>query len=406
MTPSVATDGPAEPPAQAVGVMIARRFNGWVKETQNAIEKTRRGLLGPVAPGVEPIAPWARAFSSPARALGFAVGLACAACSDDSAVVAVAGDVGVSADAAEVGATIAADGAGADPDKWASCGVLAAAYCAKLSQCQPHPLKALHGDTATCIQRETVRCALALAAPGADGATATITSCAAYIKNETCDAIADSGPPPCWFAAGKRADGQPCAVASQCQGRFCRVAGGQACGVCATIAPVGAECTAGQCESSSRCVYDPAQKSYHCRYHEAKGGPCNDNLKYEPACGWGLACGQGSVCVAAGAKVTAACADKACNHALGLDCSKSAKTCKAIPMGKPGDACSMAGLSADTYTECADGGCANQNDMGDGKCAAHVEDGAACDDTNGPFCRSPARCTNKVCTLPDYAACK
>ena len=31
MPPSVATDGPAQPPAQAVGVMIARRFNGWAE---------------------------------------------------------------------------------------------------------------------------------------------------------------------------------------------------------------------------------------------------------------------------------------------------------------------------------------------------------------------------------------
>ena len=41
MTPSVATDGPAEPPAQAVGVMIARRFNGRAEEARNIIEKNR-----------------------------------------------------------------------------------------------------------------------------------------------------------------------------------------------------------------------------------------------------------------------------------------------------------------------------------------------------------------------------
>ena len=46
MTPSVATDGHAEPPAQAVGVMIARRFNGWVEKTQNIIGKTRCGSRG------------------------------------------------------------------------------------------------------------------------------------------------------------------------------------------------------------------------------------------------------------------------------------------------------------------------------------------------------------------------
>lgn len=327
-------------------------------------------------------------------------------CSDDAAIVAAAGATAdaVGGDAA-VGLLIAADGRGALAGSWAACAAVAKAYCDKLNACYPHPLHALHGTVAHCTERETLRCALLLAAPGADATMTLMSACAAQVKAETCDFIREDQAPICWFGAGQRADGAVCGADSQCQGRYCAIGIGKTCGVCGQVSALGQACVLGQCVAGTRCVFDATQKGYRCRSRESKGGPCNDGFKLESACGWGLSCLAGGTCGAAGAKVGAVCTATGCNHALGLDCSKNDKTCKTIAMGKPGDSCSVAGISSDTYVECLDGACGNQNDMGAGKCAPRVEDGAGCDSWTGPFCRPPARCVDKVCTLPTYGSC-
>lgn len=217
------------------------------------------------------------------------------------------------ADAVSGDAAVASgDGAGIAPGSWLACIGFATTYCEKLSQCYPHPLQSWHGTLGMCTQRETLRCALTLAAPDAEGSVSAVAGCTAVLKAETCDFVGEDSPPLCWFASGKRADGQGCGTSSQCKGRYCRMTSGKTCGVCATQAATGDVCTEGQCKPGNRCVFDPEKNSYRCRFHEAKGGPCNDNYKFESACGWGLTCGTGGICGAAGAKVGAGCANSEC----------------------------------------------------------------------------------------------
>ena len=95
-----------------------------------------------------------------------------------------------------------------------------------------------------------------------------------------------------------------------------------------------------------------------------------------------------------------------CDTLAGLYCSTGATpVCTALGLPKAGEPC---GLVNGALAVCAGGGhCSLNIGTGMGTCEAAAADGAACDDTNGPTCLSPAVCgaTSKVCTLPNPANC-
>lgn len=314
-------------------------------------------------------------------------------CGEATSVVAV----GVADATAGSEAGVVIGGVPVAPAVAGSCADLAAAYCQKLAACLPHDADIDYADPAVCKARETLRCASWLSAPDASPSTASIAACMAQIAADDCNGIGYGGPPRCFFAAGSRPVGHPCSVDSQCAGKFCQ-ASGSACGVCASEAVIGQACGPKQCAAGLACVYDPAQKGYRCRARAQLGQPCNDNVKYETACAYGLVC-SGGLCAKAG-QLGQSCQQVACDHAKGLDCDKTSRTCVAIPMAAAGQACTVSGMGANTYVECRDGLCVNQNDMGSGHCAAYAPDGAACDGWNGPPCRTPAVCKGGLCQMP------
>ena len=304
--------------------------------------------------------------------------------------------------AAPDGAAQPAGAAGAG--SWLACGELADAYCARLQACHPHVFEIDYASLPACKEREQLRCSVLLGAPDAQGSTATFAACRASIAAAPCDGIEPHGPPRCWFGPGKRAAGKACSVDTQCAGRFCKAEFGKPCGVCAAVATSGEPCSSGQCEDGLACVFDKPAKGMRCRAPAPVGGDCTTAAGAESACGYDLGC-NGATCAAASTKAGDPCAPTGCDHARGFTCSQATQKCVAITMKAPGASCSMNGMGGSDWSECHDGLCLNQNDMGNGTCKAYAADGAPCKAWEGPGCRHPATCRADKCVLPPNLAC-
>src|SRR5262249_3813505 len=149
---------------------------------------------------------------------------------------------------------------------------------------------------------------------------------------------------------------------------------------------------AGPCASPQRCAYQ-ASTGNVCVTPAAEGSPCAVNQ-----CQSGLTCTQG-ICRKRGGANAPCQSSSDCDSTLGLTCI--GMTCQPVAHAGPGQACSSpsprctAGSDC-IYTSASDGGSSSV-------CVAKAADNAACDDTKGPRCWSPARCRNGVCTVPDYS---
>jgi hypothetical protein len=76
----------------------------------------------------------------------------------------------------------------------------------------------------------------------------------------------------------------------------------------------------------------------------------------------------------------------------------------AFAFGSAGQPCGI--VNNTTYTACAAGGlCKGASGLTAGTCQATAADGAACDDTAGPPCLSPAVCSGGVCKISDPGTC-
>lgn len=271
------------------------------------------------------------------------------------------------------------------------------AFCQKFSSCASAFVQSQYGDEATCEARFKLSVLPSLTATGT-GATATqYESCAGDLGGTSCEDLLDRNlPKSCQTVAGTLADGSPCGVDAQCTNRLCRIANGQTCGVCSSLAAAGGACTAdSQCDVGLKC------SSGSCVAFGAAGASCNDTHP----CKATLYCNDAGTCAAPG-EAGAACTTVGlvgCDLLAGLWCAPS-KVCTKLDSAAAGKPC---GLIDSNYTICTGGStCRMATGQVSGTCEAPAADGAACDDAKGPTCLAPATCANGLCRIDDATACK
>jgi hypothetical protein len=290
-----------------------------------------------------------------------------------------------------------------------ACADSAAARCAKLSACSPADLAKRWGDLATCEQREKLTCTEALAAPTTANTPATVVACSSAITAESCgDLLSKSPPTACLTQHGAGADASACAFAAECSSGFCALPTDSLCATCTAQPAVGDSCATTTCGQTLVC----ASPSKLCQMPVGDGGACSRDLPC--AEGWTcvgavVATSTMGVCTVEVTNTTDTCDPKHATHAdcsadAGLTCDSTTTTCVAETLAAPGEACgAMNGIT----TKCSGAAtCALTTGMTTGTCTAPAADGAACDDTNGPTCFSPAKCVGGTCQLPGSTTCQ
>ncbi len=278
-----------------------------------------------------------------------------------------------------------------------ACTDLANAICQKLNDCTAVFVTNTYGDEATCAMRFKTSCDQTLAANGTGLTPADREKCADAVPGASCEDLVDNNfPGACAAVAGQLANGTACADSSQCQSTYCNLGADGTCGACAaTRVSAG-----GSCQRNDDCVNGSPCTNGKCVTPVGFGGTCDA----AHPCQKTLACKAG-VC-AKPDEAGAPCSTNSCDTLAGLYCSSgAAPVCTALGLPKAGEPC---GLVNGALAVCVGGGhCSLNIGTGVGTCEAAAADGAACDDTNGPTCLSPAVCgaTSKVCTLPNPANC-
>lgn len=311
-----------------------------------------------------------------------------------------------------------------------ACSLLAQAQCALRQSCSNAVnqvgvnILASYGDMQTCIARQQMTCANNANAPGTGSSAAQIERCANEVPSWTCTDFFDNGanPPADCAPAGKRSNGQPCAVNGQCASRFCAGIKNASCGVCSDEPVDGASCLTSTCAPGQVCRSE-ADGSMVCRERRLLGDPtCTSDL---PCQSFSSCVGASStdptkmgVCTETSATLGPACGatNPACEGNQGLAClgPTGSKTCQQVAYLSEPSACGT--LADGSRAECIDGDCftptapAAASDT-NAKCVSKVADGSACDTQVGPLCQTPARCvtnagsTRGVCTVPNPALC-
>jgi hypothetical protein len=235
----------------------------------------------------------------------------------------------------------------------------------RLASCSTVVVTIRYNDEPGCEVREKAACLAGEAAPGTGANPAGAESCAAaYRTNTSCDLLDNVPPPGCEVHAGSLTASTACAFPGQCQSAYCAVGATSVCGVCGTAPPgLGESCATRFCTAGLGC----SATSRTCARFAARGQSCID-----------APCTAGTVCVGpAGNKV--------CQTLVGAAGS--------------GESC---GLVNGARVGCAlDGFCLIPLGQPIGTCVAGADDGTACNDVTGPYCKTPARCAGGTCKLPD-----
>jgi hypothetical protein len=287
-----------------------------------------------------------------------------------------------------------------------ACGNLISAYCNKINDCSPSTITDEFGDLATCVSRTSLSCAGFDQLPGTSWTSDKIEGCTAVISTSSCqDLSAGISSDACKSGPGSLPNGSACGDNAQCAGGRCNKNtasdGGFStqtsfCGKCETTTP--STCgDAGACVSPQRCSYDSVARASRCVTPVGEGAACDTGIP----CNTGLTC-KNAVCVKRMGKDAPCETSSDCDSTLGLSCIE--KTCQPPTHVGPGQACASPSPRCSAGSDCiysfsSDGGSTSV-------CVTRAADNAACDESKGPRCTSPARCLNGVCTLPDYAQCK
>jgi hypothetical protein len=152
---------------------------------------------------------------------------------------------------------------------------------------------------------------------------------------------------------------------------------------------------------------------------------CTIDVGVGGACGRTAPCSPGLSCVGATATAMGTCmtaaisagtacdnqAGPGCARELGLYCNTTSASCTTVQYAGDGAACGV--TSGGDLVDCQQGTC--YGSVGTtvmGTCKANAADGAACDNTNGPLCTTPARCVPTSsgasagsCFLPGTVSC-
>jgi hypothetical protein len=269
-----------------------------------------------------------------------------------------------------------------------ACSNWATQLCDRLNACSPFALQLEYGNVTQCVTRNEPVCLNALRAPGTGATPATVGSCSQLYATTSCYDMTVAKPPQGCTVAGALPAGAPCGDSSQCSGPngYCRIADQQTCGVCATLASAGENCTSiRDCEYGLDCLLT-------CHSTGQLGAPCDGQTTF---CTGSLVCGPSGTCTEP-VELGGSCAGQGsvCDGDRGLSCDSKTQVCVegiALPLGAQ---CAMPPM------DCANGTCGPK-----GTCVPNVADGAACDDTSGLSCSTPAVCINGSCVFPDASEC-
>jgi hypothetical protein len=277
-----------------------------------------------------------------------------------------------------------------------ACADTAASICQKLNDCSAFFIQATYGDLTTCETRAKASCANSLAAAETGLTASSEEACAKAIGGGTCaDLLSHNAPAACQPAAGKLATGAACGDSSQCQSTYCNLGTDGTCGACAAARAA----TGGNCQRDDDCPSGALCNGGTCAAPVAAGGSCDGTHPCQKT----LFCRGGTCGTPDGAG--APCTQGSCDSLAGLYCpTTGTMVCTKIALANAGESCALVNGG---YTACAGGGFCNRPALSTtGTCEAPAADGAACDDTNGPTCLTPAACSaSKVCTIPNPASC-
>lgn len=294
----------------------------------------------------------------------------------------------------------------------------ATAHCNKLTSCVGSFALAIdYGDLPTCVQRLQLHCQDFTTAPATTTTLAQVSVCAENLPNESCGDYFYDAAPACQSPDGTGADGSDCGLSGQCQSGFCAVPSGQVCGTCAEQPAAGAGCSSIPCAEGYVCL----SASKTCALPGQDGGPCTA----QDDCSFGFQClgasangkNDGGYCAPSAPAGTACDPQKlqgpvGCDDRQGVYCrglSDGGGLCTAFALAAVGQPCGD--VPGGVFAECEQlGFCAGLDggarpSGGEGVCIGVAQDGAACDDTNGPNCLDFAVCVSGQCVRDDTQTC-
>jgi hypothetical protein len=279
-----------------------------------------------------------------------------------------------------------------------ACTTAAASYCAKIKECAPFYFDVGWSTQPPCDERIKSGCVSDLGAPGNAQTADDLASCATAIPQTSCgDLFSDNLPAPCKPKPGSLANGNACGVDGQCQSTYCKI--NETCGVCAAKSSAG-----GACMSETDCTDGLLCVNRVCTSPGVAGAACSAT---QP-CRQDVTCIGGTCGTPKGPGES--CTGEECDGLKGLWCNPLMGVCQKVSLADPGQPCGALNCpgAACTYALCRSGGLCRLSGTNPnaGTCVAPAADGAACNDTMGPPCLSPAVCVAEVCTLRAPATCR
>jgi hypothetical protein len=272
----------------------------------------------------------------------------------------------------------------------------ASAYCNRTQACAPAYITDVFGDVPTCTARFKAVLLPVFASNGSSATPAHIEACAQAIPQMSCaDLLGRNLPSACATLPGTLADGAPCAADPQCQGTRCKVPANAVCGTCTEPAAAGAACGVdSDCQPAMACVNGT------CIAYGNQDALCDSSHPCRPD----LACASGSCTAPRPAGVACQMSDE-CDILHGVFCNPLSSKCESVSFTGTNAACGIVNqgvvLCAGPGSQCAGVVAPSYQ----GTCSAPAADGAACDATNGPFCKPGAACASGMCQVPDPALC-
>jgi hypothetical protein len=257
---------------------------------------------------------------------------------------------------------------------------LSLAICDRRRQCFPTYIRRVFGTYDECVTRTKLLNAWIVSLQGSAYTSDALQACADAWNRASCDQATQTATLPECRVPGKKATGEPCNSAAECETYFCKQEG-YACGTCAPEPPTGTTCSSySDCGDAEWCMSDQT-----CQPPAGANQPCSASI----ACDGLQNCVNG-VCVPR--------VDE------GGHCDNTSLLCNFAGKGLTCDAAStcVADAPLDLGASCGKpivGYCEKEGICRSGRCAPGPSDDGACDGT-GAVCEPPAVCVNRTCQLP------
>jgi hypothetical protein len=268
--------------------------------------------------------------------------------------------------------------------------------CNLAAQCSPTFLAVYGtGNVDTCAALEAKTIGGGLKQPHVKITPAQMDSCRQAVTAGGCDSffkfLQTNQLPPACVVPGDLADGTTCSYHYQCSSLDCARPTPATCGTCAPRLGAGATCA-----SDFGCDYGLACNGGLCTKLGDRGDACNDKTPCYPwlgcvngACGDAL--GEGAACK----NLTSDCD----LYGRGLVCVSG--SCAKVSYVGVGEDCGLIGGKA---AVCSNSSC--QPTQLKGTCVAFADEGAACNEVDGPTCGLHGDCVAGKCVSVFEAKCE